>query len=82
MARTKNQPAADVQDVVIDEPKFANAMATMREESGALALANAQQDSAVRAVAQQLGYQLPADATDPDLIQRDITANMRRSVDF
>ena len=81
MARTKNQPAADVQDVVIDEPKFANAMATMREESGALALANAQQDSAVRAVAQQLGYQLPADATDPDLIQRDIAANMRRSVE-
>lgn len=81
MPRIKNQPAADVQDVVIDEPKFANAMATMREESGALTLATAQQDSAVRAVAQQLGYQLPADATDPDLIQRDIAANMRRSVE-
>ena len=47
----------------------------------ALALAASQQESAVRAVAQQLGYQLPADCTDPDLIQRDIAANMRRSVE-
>ncbi len=44
-------------------------------------MARAQQDSAVRAVALQLGYQLPADCTDPDLIQRDISANMRRSVE-
>ena len=40
-----------------------------------------QQESAVRAVAAQLGYQLPADCTDPDLIMRDIAANMRRSVE-
>ncbi|WP_432719878.1 hypothetical protein R0381_003620 [Jeongeupia wiesaeckerbachi] len=40
-----------------------------------------QQDSRVRAVAVQLGYQLPADCIDPDLIQRDIAANMRRSVE-
>lgn len=46
-----------------------------------LALITAQHDSAVRAVAMQLGYQLPADCTDPDLIQRDISANMRRSVE-
>lgn len=39
------------------------------------------QDAAVRAVALQVGYQLPADCTDPDLIQRDISANMRRSVE-
>lgn len=38
-------------------------------------------DATVRAVAQQLGYQLPADCTDPDLIQRDVAANMRRSVE-
>ena len=37
--------------------------------------------SRVRAVALQMGYQLPGDATDPDLIQRDIAANMRRSVE-
>jgi predicted transposase YbfD/YdcC len=46
-----------------------------------LTLVKSQHDSAVRAVAQQLGYQLPADCTDPDLIQRDISANMRRSVE-
>ena len=33
----------------------------------------------VRAVARQVGYQLPADCIDPDLIQRDISANMRRA---
>jgi hypothetical protein len=40
-----------------------------------------QQESHVRTVAAQLGYQLPADCIDPDLIQRDIAANMRRSVE-
>lgn len=40
-----------------------------------------EQEATVRAVAAQLGYQLPADCTDPDLIQRDISANMRRSVE-
>lgn len=44
-------------------------------------VAATQHDSMVRAVAAQLGYQLPADCTDPDLIQRDIAANMRRSVE-
>lgn len=47
----------------------------------ALAVTQSQQDATVRAVAAQLGYQLPADCTDPDLIQRDIAANMRRSVE-
>lgn len=46
-----------------------------------LTVAKTQQDATVRAVAAQLGYQLPADCTDPDLIQRDIAANMRRSVE-
>jgi hypothetical protein len=40
-----------------------------------------QHEVAVRALAAQIGYQLPADCTDPDLIQRDISANMRRSVE-
>lgn len=39
------------------------------------------QEAHVRAVAFQLGYQLPADCTSPDLIQRDIASNMRRSVE-
>lgn len=38
-------------------------------------------DRQVRLVASHLGYSLPADCLDPDLIQRDIAANMRRSVE-
>jgi hypothetical protein len=34
-----------------------------------------------RALAEQLGYDLPANSTNPDMIQRDIAANMRRSVE-
>ena len=33
------------------------------------------------AVAAKVGYQLPADSTEPDLICRDIVSNMRRSVE-
>lgn len=44
-------------------------------------LMESQQQAAVRAVALRLGYELPAESTDPDLIQRDIAANMRRSVE-
>lgn len=47
----------------------------------ALTLEARQHEAAVRAVAQSMGYQLPADCTDPDMIQRDISANMRRSVE-
>ncbi|MBZ9665464.1 hypothetical protein H3221_011960 [Pseudomonas sp. LMG 31766] len=46
-----------------------------------VATLSTEHDTQVRAVAAQLGYQLPADCTDPDLIQRDIAANMRRSVE-
>lgn len=51
------------------------------EAAKQLAVLHAEQEATVRAVAAQLGYQLPADCTDPDLIQRDIAANMRRSVE-
>ena len=51
------------------------------EAAKQLAVIQSQQEATVRAVAAQLGYQLPADCTDPDLIQRDIAANMRRSVE-
>jgi len=53
----------------------------MRDAANQLAVMHVEQDATVRAVAAQLGYQLPADCTDPDLIQRDIAANMRRSVE-
>lgn len=40
-----------------------------------------QHEATVRAIAVQIGYMLPADCIDADLIQRDIAANMRRSVE-
>lgn len=51
------------------------------QNTNELVLMQAQHESAVRAIALQVGYQLPAECTDPDLIQRDISANMRRSVE-
>lgn len=47
----------------------------------ALAVGADQQQARVRAVAFRVGYQLPGDCIDPDLIQRDVAANMRRSVE-
>lgn len=46
-----------------------------------LATLRADQEAAVRKCAAHVGYTLPADCTDPDIIQRDISANMRRSVE-
>ena len=57
------------------------ALPVLTEAVNQLAVLHTQQEATVRAVAAQLGYQLPADCTDPDLIQRDIAANMRRSVE-
>lgn len=57
------------------------ALPAMREAANQLAVMHEERQATVRAVAAQLGYQLPADCTDPDLIQRDIAANMRRSVE-
>jgi hypothetical protein len=73
----KPTPAAQV----IDIPMNQVVLDQERSALTSLALITAQQDSAVRAVALQMGYALPADCTDPDLIQRDISANMRRSVE-
>ena len=58
-------------DVIAQDISAANQLALITRET----------ETRVRAVALQMGYQLPADATDPDLIQRDIAANMRRSVE-
>jgi len=73
----KPAPQAEVIEVPVNEVQLAADI----EAVNALALTNSQQEATVRAVAARLGYQLPADCTDPDLIQRDIAANMRRSVE-
>lgn len=74
MARTATPNAELVPDVAL------NGETLIGQQNQLIAL-NAEQETQVRAVAAQLGYQLPADCTDPDLIQRDIAANMRRSVE-
>lgn len=79
--KTTTAYVQDVADKSIDHERFAADMAQMRSTESAVALAHAQRESAVRAVALQVGYQLPMDHIDPDLIQRDISANMRRSVE-
>lgn len=65
----------------LDQPRIENAMTVMRQDAHSLSLAEAQHSATVRAVAAQVGYQLTGGYADPDLIQRDIAANMRRSVE-
>lgn len=71
----------EIVEPAVDQPRIDNAMDVMRAESKAVSLAEQQHAATVRAVAAQVGYQLPAECADPDLIQRDIAANMRRSVE-
>ena len=72
-------PKPDVQivEAPIDEAAFVQA----GESLNTLAVMVSEADGRARQMATQLGYLLPADSTDPDLIQRDIAANMRRSVE-
>lgn len=74
MARTANKAVALVEDAPLNSD-------VLLAQHNQVAVMNEEQEARVRAVAVQLGYQLPADCTDPDLIQRDIAANMRRSVE-
>lgn len=80
MSRKPTTPAVVV-DPDLDQQRIDTAMTVMQQTEADRLLALSQRQSAVRAVAAQVGYQLPADCTDPDLIQRDIAANMRRSVE-
>jgi hypothetical protein len=83
MSRTTRKAVAPTQiiDPDLDQDRIENAVAVMRQTEEARALDISQREAAVRAVATRLGYQLPADSTDPDLIQRDIATNIRRSVE-
>lgn len=57
------------------------ALPVLTEAANQLAVMHVEQEATVRAVAAKIGYQLPADCTDPDLIQRDVAANMRRTAE-
>lgn len=76
MARKETPAPASKEPVILDA-----VIAQDISAANQLALITRETETRVRAVALQMGYQLPADATDPDLIQRDISANMRRSVE-
>lgn len=80
MSRKPTAPAVVVEPD-LDQQRIDNAHQVMVQDAQARALSISQHEAAVRAVALQVGYQLPADCADPDLIQRDISANMRRSVE-
>lgn len=77
MGRTATKTQEPVTDVVLNP----TAVATIEATQDALVVEEQQMQARVRAVALQVGYQLPGDCIDPDLIQRDIAANMRRSVE-
>lgn len=68
-------------NIEFDQPRIDSAMVALQEDGKSLAFAQMEIAATVRAVAAQIGYQLPAECVDPDLIQRDIAANMRRSVE-
>lgn len=81
MAGRKPQVIDQQQQPVILEGEIAASMNMMREESQALSTAETQHAARVRAVAAQVGYQLPGNSVDPDLIQRDVAINARRTAD-
>lgn len=83
MSGRKSLVAAPVEsnDPVVLEAEFSGAMENMRTEGKAVSLVESQRQATVRAIALQVGYQLPGDCADPDLIQRDISTNMRRTAE-
>lgn len=81
MAGRKPNVTQQKEEPVILEGEFAASMNAMRDEAKALAVVENQHAAQVRAVAAQVGYQLPSDCTDPDMIQRDIAVNMRRTAE-
>lgn len=74
MGRTTNKGLAPVQEAALNTE-------VLLIQQNQVAVLNDEQDALVRAVAEQIGYSLPAECTSADLIQRDIAANMRRSVE-
>lgn len=83
MARTPNKDntVIDLDDKSINTEKMAEGLEALRSQELAVIEVATATETRTRAVATTLGYSLPADACDPDLIQRDIMVNMRRSVE-
>lgn len=82
MGRHKNtHPVIDTANTDINKEAVSGAMDAMRTQELAVIEADKQAAVRARAMAETLGYVLPADTTDPELIQRDIAANMRRTVE-
>ena len=77
MARKANNNPLD--NTALEAPP--PAVLVDHEQSAQLVTLQRDDTARVRAVALRLGYQLPGDCADPDLIQRDIAINMRRSVE-
>lgn len=75
---TRGRKPTQLVDFTPDAPLDGEMLLAQQNQMATL---NDEQETRVRAVAAQLGYQLPADCTSPELIQRDIAANMRRSVE-
>lgn len=74
------KPGASDEPVVL-EAEFSEAMDRTRQTEQSLVLADNQYQARVRAIAMRVGYQLPGDCVDPDLIQRDIATSMRRTAE-
>jgi hypothetical protein len=66
--------------LIAEDTSNAGAIYSAGEALAQQAQDNKEAETIARAVALQIGYELPADSIDPDLIQRDIRANMARSV--
>lgn len=77
----KAKTATVAADPDIDQDRADNAVVVMRHEVISGDLAESQHHARIRAVAAQIGYQLPGDCTDPDMIQRDIAINARRTAE-
>ncbi|MCD2164677.1 DUF3102 domain-containing protein [Comamonas koreensis] len=77
MSRPTSKTTPPVDAVILSE----TAEKRIADTQDAIELEQIQSQAQVRAIALQVGYLLPADSTDPDLIQRDIAANLRRSAE-
>lgn len=77
----KPKKLPEIIDAAAVSAEFGHGLAVMRQEAHVVRVLAEEAEQRVRELAIQIGYQLPADCVDPEMIQRDIVANMRRSVE-